>query len=71
MNSESTEIKAPVIKITTAWLAALFSDFFMSLWHVFKETPWDKLAQFAAFIYTVCLIIEWGVKRWRKLRGSN
>lgn len=68
MTTETTEVKAPVIKLITAWGAALFSDFFVQLWNAFQAAPWDKLAQFAAFIYTMCLIVEWVVKRWRKTR---
>lgn len=66
-----TEVKAPVLKLITAWLAAGFSNFFTSAWESFTVIPWDKLASFAAFIYTTCLAVEWIVKKWRKWRGTK
>lgn len=71
MNSDTTEVKAPMIKVITAWVVALFSNFFTQMWQAFQQAPWDKLAQFAAFIYTMCLLVEWIVKRWRKTREPN
>lgn len=67
-----TELKAPVIKVTTAWLAALLTDSMSFVWSAFSSVPWDKLAQFAAFVYSLCLIYEWLRKRrQRKNNGTE
>lgn len=56
------EIKIPVLKAISAWLIAIAT----SMWHTFSQVPWDKLAQFAAFLYSLCLIYEYLRKRFRK-----
>lgn len=56
------EIKIPVLKAISAWLIAIAT----SMWQTFSQVPWDKLAQFAAFLYSVCLIYEYLRKRFRK-----
>lgn len=60
-----TEIQAPIFKVVSAWIVALLADPMLFFWHAFNETPWDKLAQFAAFVYSLCLIYEYLRKKFR------
>lgn len=55
----TTEISRPILKVVTVWTAAMLT----SLWHTFTVIPWDKCAQFAAFVYSLCLIYEWIKKK--------
>lgn len=57
-----TDVKAPVIKAIIAWIAAIVT----SAMEVFSTIPWDKLAQFAAFIYSCILIWDHLRKKFRK-----
>ena len=66
-----TELKAPVIKVTTAWLAALLTDSMSFVWNTFSSVPWDKMAQFAAFVYSLCLIYEYISKRIRRKKENK
>lgn len=66
------DIKMPIIKAVSAWLLAVIT----SLWQTFSTIPWDKLAQFAAFVYSICLIYEYVRKKVipeqeEKLDGSD
>lgn len=57
----STEVSWPLVKVLSAWAA-------------FGITTWQEAAAFAAFIYSMCLIIEWVYKRvWLGIfkRGSE
>lgn len=47
---ESTEVSWPLAKV-------------LSVWAAFGITTWQEAAAFAAFIYSMCLIIEWIYKR--------
>lgn len=67
---EDTDVKLPFIKVVTAWLTVVLS----STWQTFSIIPWDKLAQFAAFIYSCALILEWLKKqiiKWREADGTD
>ena len=57
-----TDVKAPMLKAITAWLAVAFT----SLWSSFTSLPWDKFAQFAAFVYSCCLIWEFLRKKFKQ-----
>lgn len=61
------ELKAPMFKAVSAWIAALGT----SAWESWHQVPWDKFAQFAAFVYSVCLIIEFVRKRRLKERRKG
>lgn len=66
----NTTITFPMLKAISAWLAALST----SLWNTWVSVSWDKAAQFAAFIYTLCLISDWIRKKLTKKgkeSGSN
>ena len=67
MMKDHQEITHPGIKVTTAWLTAILT----SGWQTFSTIPWDKLAQFAAFLYTIVLIIEWIRKRIKAYKGEK
>ena len=60
--SSNEEIRAPFFKAVSAWVVAMLS----SLWVSFTMVHWDKLAQFAAFIYTCSLIFEYLYKKFKK-----
>lgn len=62
-----TDVKAPMLKAITAWLAVLFT----SLWDQFTTLPWDKFAQFAAFVYSCCLIWEFLRKKTKKEKPNG
>lgn len=47
---QSTEISWPLAKVISVWAA-------------FGVTTWQEAAAFAAFIYSLCLILEWVYKR--------
>ncbi len=47
---QSTEISWPLAKVISVWAA-------------FGITTWQEAAAFAAFIYSLCLILEWVYKR--------
>lgn len=70
MNPE-TEIQFKGLKITTVWGAVLSTKILSDMWIAFYSVPWDKLAQFAAFIYTVFLATEFIVKKIRLWRTPN
>lgn len=57
-----TDVKAPMLKAITAWIAVAFT----TLWTHFTTLPWDKFAQFAAFLYSCCLIWEFLRKKIKK-----
>ncbi|MFV0408918.1 MAG: hypothetical protein ACK5LJ_04220 [Paracoccus sp. (in: a-proteobacteria)] len=63
-----SNVKLPVLKVMSAWLAT----FLAGTWNVFASVPWEILAQFAAFLYTLALLVEWISKKLRnkKLRGD-
>ena len=61
-----TDIKLPMVKLISAWLTALLA----SAWQTFSVIPWDKLAQFAAFVYSCALLWEWLRKQIIK-RGES
>lgn len=60
------EVKFPVVKVISAWVAALTTSTMNYAWDTFMNIPWDKLAQFAAFVYTIMLILEFIKKKIRK-----
>lgn len=57
------DYKVATMKAVIAWIAAIGS----SLWQTWSSVPWDKFAQFAAFIYSVLLIIDYIRKRLQVL----
>ena len=61
-----TDVKAPIFKLITAWVMALWS----STVDIFASIPWDKLAQFAAFVYSCLLIYEYIRKRIKATKGE-
>lgn len=62
-----TDVKAPMFKLITAWLIAIWS----STIDIFASIPWDKLAQFAAFVYSCLLIYEYIRKRIRAIKAPK
>lgn len=62
-----TDIKLPMLKFASAWITVVLA----SAWHTFSVIPWDKLAQFAAFVYSCALIWEWVRKQLAKWRDSD
>lgn len=64
---EISEIKTPMFKAITAWAAALGT----STWQIWYQLPWDRFAQFAAFIYSLCLIWEYACKKRLKERRKE
>lgn len=48
---QQSEVSWPVIKVVTAWVAALGIG------------SWQEAAAFAAFLYSLCLLAEWVYKR--------
>lgn len=63
--AHSSEIHAPVWKAVSLWVIAVLTDSTMFFWETFNNIPWDKFAQFAAFIYSLCLIYEYVRKKIR------
>lgn len=61
----TAEVQAPVWKAVSLWVIAVLTDSTMFFWETFNSIPWDKFAQFAAFIYSLCLIYEYVRKRIR------
>lgn len=57
-----TDVKAPMLKAISAWLVVLVT----TVWEKFTILPWDKFAQFAAFVYSCCLIWEYVRKKIKK-----
>lgn len=55
----TTEISRPLFKAISAWAAVMLT----SMWHTFTIIPWDKFAQFAAFVYSLCLLYEYIKKK--------
>lgn len=47
---QTTEVSWPLAKV-------------LSVWAAFGVTTWQEAAAFAAFIYSLCLIVEWIYKR--------
>jgi hypothetical protein len=68
---EELEMRAPVLKATLAWALALITDSASFLWHTLSWVHWDKLAQFAAFVYSVHLIWEFHEKRKAKKKEKE
>lgn len=52
------EIRGTTVKLVSAWIAALITDSMSVMWNLITAVHWDKLAQFAAFVYSLCLIYE-------------
>lgn len=67
MHNIDHETRTAVAKGIIAWIAALLTDSMSFIWNIFSSTPWDKLAQFAAFIYSVCLIYQYLAKQRRQV----
>lgn len=63
--TQSTEIQAPLFKVISLWVLAVLTDSTLFFWNAFTTIPWDKFAQFAAFIYSLCLIYEWIRKKFQ------
>lgn len=68
---EELEMRAPVLKATLAWALALLTDSASFLWYTISWVHWDKLAQFAAFVYSVHLIWEFHAKRKAKKKEKE
>ncbi len=58
------EVRFPVLKVISVW----FTIWLTTLWQSFSEVPWEILAQFAAFLYSVVLLLEWAIKKVRRFR---
>ena len=58
------DLKVSTMKAVVAWISVLAS----SALETWTAIPWDKLAQFAAFIYTTCLIIQF---IWRRVKEGG
>lgn len=58
------EVRFPVLKVISVW----FTVWLTTLWQSFSEVPWEILAQFAAFLYSVVLLVEWMIKKVRRFR---
>ena len=57
--NESTQIAWPLAKV-------------LSVWAAFGITTWQEAAAFAAFLYSMCLIIEWIYKKvWVGMMGRG
>ena len=56
---DDTDVKMPVIKCISVWITVFLSSF----WQVFAATPWEILAQFLAFVYSMILVCEWIYKK--------
>lgn len=56
MNSTDSTVAQPILKILSAWIAAI------------GISSWSEAASVVAFIYTVGLLTEWWWKRfWRPM----
>lgn len=58
------EVRFPALKVISVW----FTIWLTTLWQSFSEVPWEILAQFAAFLYSVVLLVEWMIKKVRRFR---
>ena len=58
------EVRFPVLKVISVW----FTIWLTTLWQSFSDVPWEILAQFAAFLYSVVLLVEWMIKKVRRFR---
>lgn len=58
------DVRAPILKLTSAWGFTLLT----SMFETWREFPWDKAAQFMAFIYSALIVYEWISKKYRKTR---
>ena len=58
------EVRFPVLKVISVWLTIWLT----TLWQSFSEVPWETLSQFAAFLYSVALLMEWTIKKIRRFR---
>lgn len=58
------EVRFPVLKVISVW----FTIWLTTLWQSFSEVPWEILAQFAAFLYSAVLLVEWMIKKVRRFR---
>lgn len=65
--AELLEIRAPIIKLTSAWSAAVLT----SLWHSWQTFPWSTLAQFLAACYSALLIWEILSKKRQKAKDTT
>ena len=67
MHDQDFAVSHPWLKLITLWLTTLTT----SLWTTFSTIHWDKLAQFAAFIYSLVLLVEWARKQLAKRRDTS
>jgi hypothetical protein len=58
MQSDHVAVDFPALKIASAWFAA-------ALAHVGIHT-WGEAASFMAFLYTMCLFLEWVWRKWTR-----
>lgn len=65
--TDDSDFNVGLFKAGVAWVMAITT----SLWEAWSTVPWDKFAQFAAFVYSVCLIIEFLRKKWLKRARST
>lgn len=65
---DDLEVRFPVLKVISVWLTIWLA----TLWQSFSEVPWEILAQFAAFLYSAVLLMEWAIKKVRRSkRGTD
>lgn len=65
---DDMEVRFPVLKVISVW----FTIWLTTLWQSFSEVPWEILAQFAAFLYSGVLLVEWMIKKVRRFkRGTD
>ena len=67
MNDHDIDVKAPMLKMISAWVVALVT----SAWHTWQAFPWSTLAQFLAAVYSAMLIVELIVKKYRKWKDKD
>ena len=65
---DDLEVRFPVLKVISVWLTIWLT----TMWQSFSEVPWEILAQFAAFLYSAVLLLEWAIKKVRRFcRGAD
>lgn len=64
---DDLEVRFPVLKVISVWLTVWLT----TLWQSFSEVPWEILAQFAAFLYSVVLLMEWTIKKVRRFKRDT